>query len=191
MISNLGHSIIDTRFGQFEFNAWYDGRGEVYSIHLSDLARQDNVPCRLHSSCITSHYFNGRSCDCVEQMEQAQAFIQKEGVGIIIVLMQEAKGNGVLATANYDKFSAGTTNSTEVFARMGLPRDNRDYRAAAFILKEMNVSSIRLLSNSPTKRDALEHGGIRITSMQDVVAQDRKDLSTFYQGKRDIEGHRV
>lgn len=190
MITQLGTSTIGTQFGPFQFSAWYDGLSEAYSIHLGEIRGGENVPCRIHSSCITSHYFYGTSCDCLKQMAIAQDFIARAGLGIIIVLNQEAKGNGAIATANYEKFNAGTRSSVQVFQKMGLPGDNRHYRAAAFILKSLEVTSVKLLSNSRSKRAALESSGIVVTDLV-TVKDDRPDLQQFYEGKRDIEDHIV
>ena len=75
LIVRLGTSQINTPFGKFDFSAWYDGISEVYSIQKGDIEGKENVPLRMHSTCITSHYFNSIHCDCVDQMKLAQEFI--------------------------------------------------------------------------------------------------------------------
>lgn len=190
MIALLGSSEINTEFGPFQFSAWYDGRFEAYSILVGKVDGAVDVPVRIHSSCVTSHYFSGLSCDCREQMSLTQQFIQDCQLGIVIVLDQEAKGNGILATANYDRFRAGTISSTQVFERMGYTGDARDYATAAFILKHLQVQSIVLLSNSLRKQESLEAHGVVVSGRKSVVS-DREDLADFYQGKQSVEGHKL
>ncbi|RST02411.1 hypothetical protein EF905_34785, partial [Streptomyces sp. WAC05374] len=42
----------------------------------------------------------------------------------------------------------------------------RDYRAAAGILHDLGVRSVRLLSNNPRKHDALQRHGVRVAERE-------------------------
>ena len=191
MIINLGETSLKAKQGDFRFRAWYDGHSEVYSIHLGDVEGAENVPVRVHSSCITAHYFSSTECDCREQLEMTQDDIAKRGIGIIVVLNQQAKDNGILATLHYKSVAGEDAYSATAYKMMGYPADARSYLSAAFVLKELGVKSIELLSNSNDKRQQLQAAGIQVVDQKKVVVDDRPDLEAHYKGKRDVEGHDV
>jgi GTP cyclohydrolase II len=191
MIVSLGNTLIETRFGQFTLSAWYDGHTESYTIHTGNLSQAKDVPVRIHSSCISSHYFNGTSCDCTHQMSIAQKYIQSSQIGLIVVLQQEAKANGILATLSMNKASSDVNNSFDVFKQMGWEGDARDYRVAASVIKTLGIASIVLLSNSPKKRSGLESYGVIVSETKAIKAPSSAGLDSFYEGKRKSEGHLV
>lgn len=193
MIINLGETSLRTKQGDFRFRAWYDGHSEVYSVHIGDIRGAENVPVRVHSSCVTAHYFSATECDCREQLEMAQDEIAKAGKGVLVVLNQQAKDNGILATLHYKSVAGEDSYSAEAYKQMGYPSDARKYLSAAFVLKELGVKSIVLLSNSRDKREQLEAAGIIVADRASVIVDttERPDLAKHYQGKRDVEGHDV
>jgi GTP cyclohydrolase II len=93
MIHKLGERELKTKHGTYREILYYDGRQESIAIVMGDVDNQENVLCRVHSNCIGAHVFNSVECDCREQMEAAQAMIEKEGRGVLIWLDQEGKGN--------------------------------------------------------------------------------------------------
>lgn len=189
MIICLGQTSLKTRYGEFILSGWYDGISESYSLHQGKLDGAIDVPVRLHSSCIKSHYFNGISCDCVQQMAMAQELVQSNGIGLIVVQQQESKSNGILATLNQHKAGPDITNSYEAFERLGFQGDSRDYRASANIISSLGIATIVLLSNNPRKREGLERYGIVVASAKSVKVEGDTSLDDFYRGKQISEGH--
>ncbi|SFC45656.1 GTP cyclohydrolase II [Tropicimonas isoalkanivorans] len=122
-------------------------------------------------------------------MEITQDEIAKRGIGIIIVLNQQAKDNGILATLHYKSVAGEVSYSATAYQMMGYPADSRSYLSAAFILKELGVKSVELLSNSHDKRKQLQDAGIAVVDRKSVVVENRPDLVAHYNGKRDVEGH--
>ena len=97
MIIRLGTRELRTKFGTYKEILYYDGQKESIALVMGDVEDGENILCRVHSHCIGAHVFNSIECDCREQMEAAQAMIEKEGCGVIVWLDQEGKGNGHLA----------------------------------------------------------------------------------------------
>src|SRR5213083_981164 len=96
MIKPIGSRELQTKFGTFTEILYYDGQKESIALVMGDVSGE-KVLCRMHSHCIGAHVFNSIECTCREEMETAQALIQKEARGLIIWLDQEGKGNGHLA----------------------------------------------------------------------------------------------
>jgi GTP cyclohydrolase II len=192
VIVKLGEAPLKTRFGKFRLSAWYDGHSEVYSIHTSTLEGAECVPVRVHSSCVSAHYLNSVECDCREQLEIAQKHIADQGRGVIIILDQQAKANGILATLNFKMVAEKyDVYSTAAYTLMGYPADARSYLSAAFVLKEMKVASVDLLTNNPDKRKKFESFGIKVIKTTRVVADNRPDLADHYRNKKEFEGHEL
>lgn len=168
MIVKLAEGPLKTKFGEFREVLYYDGQKESIALIMGDIFDQEDVLCRVHSSCIFGHYFNSIECDCQEQMDISQQLIQQRGKGIVILLDQEGKGNGHFALLNSVKHKRMGVKQPEAYEAAGFSNDARDFRAAAKILNDLKVASIRMLTDNPKKVDTLAHHGIAITGIQEV-----------------------
>lgn len=162
MIVKMAEGDLKTRFGEYHEILFYDGQRESIALIMGNVTDGEDVLCRVHSSCLFGHAFNSIECDCREQMEVSQQLIQQEGRGIIIWLDQEGKGNGhyaLLQSVAYKRLGLGQADAYEA---VGFKRDARDFTAAAEILKTLQVSSIRMLTDNPNKVETLTQHGIRV-----------------------------
>ncbi len=159
MIVKLAETSLKTKFGDYSKILFYDGQKESIALIMGDVVGEKNVLCRVHSACMSAHAFNSIECDCREQMAVAQQLIQQNGQGIIIWLEQEGKGNGHFALMQSISYKKNGLSQAEAYEAVGFKRDARDFRAAADILKTLDVASIVLLTDNPLKsKDLLEHG---------------------------------
>ena len=165
MIKRLASRELKTKFGTFTEILYYDGQKESIAIVMGDVSGGDGVLCRVHSHCIGAHVFNSIECTCREEMEAAQALIEREGRGVIIWLDQEAKGNGHLALIESIPYKKehGQARAYEI---AGYQADGRTYYAAAQILKELGVNSIVLLADSDSKAKELAKLSITVTDVK-------------------------
>lgn len=164
MIKRLASRELKTKFGTFTEILYYDGQKESVAIVMGDVADQEDVLCRVHSHCIGAHVFNSIECTCREEMEAAQHLIQEAGRGVIIWLDQEGKGNGHLALIESIPFKK-EHGQARAYEMAGYKADARDYRAAAQILKDLNVRSIVLLG-AESKADKLQKESIIVSSIR-------------------------
>jgi len=170
MIHKLGERELKTKYGTYREILYYDGRQESIAIVMGDVDNQENVLCRVHSNCIGAHVFNSVECDCREQMEAAQAMIEKEGRGVLIWLDQEGKGNGHLALVESIQYKKAGFSQAEAYVKAGYEADGRCYRAAAQILSDLKVGSIVLLANGEGKANDLRKESITITETRQLTA---------------------
>jgi GTP cyclohydrolase II len=171
MIARLASADLRTRYGTFHEVLYYDGRKESHALVMGDVADGADVLCRVHSSCIFGHHFNSVECDCREQMAQAQQRIQNAGRGVVIWLEQEGKGNGHYALLQSVVHKRAGLSQGDAYEAVGASRDARDYRAAAAILKDLGVRSIRLLTNNPAKVDTLTRHGVEVSGTEALVVR--------------------
>jgi GTP cyclohydrolase II len=192
MVIRLAEAPLHTRFGTFLEILYYDGQQESIAIVMGDVREGDNVLCRLHSHCVSAHLFNSIDCDCREQMELAQAMIERQGAGVIIWLNQEGRGNGHLALLRSRALQAQGLSQTEAYVQLGYAADARQYASAAAILQDLGVKSVVLMTNSPHKIGSLQVAGITVSATRPLIlepeASDR--LRRFYEDKI-AQGHRI
>jgi 3,4-dihydroxy 2-butanone 4-phosphate synthase / GTP cyclohydrolase II len=114
---------------------------------------------RIHSSCMTGDLFGSERCDCKKQLEYSLQRISKEG-GMLIYLNQEGRSIGLfnkIKAYSLQEKGFDTVNANE---HLGLPIDARKYYIAANLLKNRNITHIRLLTNNPLKINDIKKYGI-------------------------------
>lgn len=168
MIKRLASRALKTKFGTFTEILFYDGQKESIAIAMGDIAEGEHVLCRVHSHCIGAHIFNSIECTCREEMEAAQAMIEREGRGVIIWLDQEGKGNGHLALIESIPFKK-EHGQARAYELAGYKADARRYAPAAQILSELKVKSIVLLANAVSKAEALRSEGVSVSGTRILV----------------------
>jgi len=178
MVIKLAEGNLKTKFGEYHEILYYDGQTESFALIMGNIRDEENVLCRVHSSCIFAHHFNSIECDCREQMEISQQLIQQAGKGIIIWLDQEGKGNGHFALLKSKAFKKEGFTQDEAYEKVGYKKDARDFTKAADILKDLAVKSICMLTNNPNKTATLTQHGIKVVGTKPIHidAGDNKEL---------------
>ncbi|MER7365077.1 hypothetical protein [Nonomuraea wenchangensis] len=190
-IVRLAERPLMTKFGRWREILYYDGLAESVALVYGEVAGREEVPCRVHSACLSAHVFNSVECDCREQMAAAQATIRDHGRGLVIWLDQDGRANGHLALMRATQLSAKEgINQTEAYERLGYSGDRRRYDQATAILRDLQISSILLISNSPAKAKLIADDGIRVVDLLPVAVNlaSHPQLRDYYRDKV-VHGH--
>ena len=153
--------------------------------------REDKVPMvRIHSDCFTGDVVHSQRCDCGQQLDAAIAAIEAYGCGYIIY-MRDHEGRGIGLTEKLKSYTLQDQGLDTVDANLELGHviDSRDWSEAIAILKNLKVSSVKLLTNNPEKIAAVTESGITCEQVSLAIESNEyneKYLST----KRDRLGHR-
>ncbi len=155
---------IPTEEGEFQLCAFVNNRDqkEHLALIMGEVRGKSNVLTRVHSECFTGDVLGSRRCDCGEQLNDSMREIAAAGEGVLIYLRQEGRGIGLLDKLRAYNLQDQGYDTVDANLALGHQADERDYTMAALILKELEIGSIRLLTNNPAKVDYLKQLGVRI-----------------------------
>ena len=163
-VQRLTGTRIPTREGEFTLSLYQNSVDEKDHLALiyGDIQGADEVLVRIHSECFTGDVLGSLRCDCGAQLDAALQEIANEGRGVLLYLRQEGRGIGLLDKLRaYDLQDEGY-DTVEANRMLGHEADERDYSIGALILQDLNISSVRLLTNNPEKIESLEQHGVSV-----------------------------
>ena len=180
-----------TDFGDFKMKAFKQISNQQLHlvIYKGEWKEEDKVLVRVHSSCMTGDIFGSCRCDCGHQLKEAMSQIEKDGKGVIVYMNQEGRGIGLLNKLKSYKLQETGKDTVEANLELGFNADDRDYGIGAQILRAMNVTKIKLLSNNPKKRAGLMGYGIEIVENIPLEIKSNKHNRFYLETKRDKMGH--
>jgi len=162
LISKKEDFDITTRFGTFRLRAYLQTTNKQVHIALTKGVWNDNesVLTRINSTLVNNDILGTLTNNPDEKLEKMFDAINKEGKGAIIFINQELQSMNLLTRLVEFKElqEQGTLRAPK------MPMDTKDFGIGAQILHDLNISKIRLLSNSQqTKRVGMVGYGLEIT----------------------------
>lgn len=163
-LEQLSCARIPTAHGEFQLCLYLDEADdkEHLALLLGDIHGGHRVPVRVHSECFTGDVLGSRRCDCGDQLAASMARIAAAGRGVILYLRQEGRGIGLLDKLRAYNLQDQGYDTVEANLLLGHQPDERDYRVAAAILQDLEVQSIKLLTNNPNKIKQLRSYGVQV-----------------------------
>ena len=182
---------LPTDYGNFKLKAYKQLTNNQLHLVLykGEWKEGDEVLVRVHSSCMTGDIFGSCRCDCGPQLQSAMNQIETEGKGVIVYMNQEGRGIGLLNKLKAYKIQEEGKDTVEANIELGFNADDRDYGIGAQILRAMEVTKIKLLSNNPKKRAGLMGYGIEIIENIPLEIESNKHNKFYLETKRDKMGH--
>ena len=159
-VSRAGEAMLPTRHGEFRmiaFESQLDGESHVALVRGEVEHATNPVLVRMHSHCLAGDVFGGALCDCQLVLDRSLEMIAQEGTGALIYLHNTSKGFSVDDQKRL-VFHREAPRTTAAHQR----KTQRDIGVGAQILSDLNLRSIRLLTNHPKRVAALEGFGISI-----------------------------
>ncbi|MGZ8174985.1 MULTISPECIES: GTP cyclohydrolase II [Methylobacter] len=163
-VENLVQVRIPTKHGDFMLHYYRNTMDDKEHIALVKgiIANQENVLVRIHSECFTCDVLGSRRCDCAERLDRAMQRIDKAGFGVLLYLRQEGRGIGLLKKLQAYNLQDKGVDTATANSLLGHIADEREYKIAALILKNLNIKSINLMTHNPQKIDELKKWGIQV-----------------------------
>jgi GTP cyclohydrolase II len=166
-VSRMASARIPTADGEFKLILYANNQDNKQHLALvmGDISANQPLLARIHSECFTGDVLGSRRCDCGGQLAKAIQLVAEDGAGVIIYLRQEGRGIGLLDKLRAYNLQDAGYDTVEANLILGHAPDERDYTVAGWILNDLEVMRVRLLTNNPEKIDALREQGI------DVIAR--------------------
>lgn len=172
-------ALLPTAYGDFDLIAYEDHNKKTHIALIKGFIEDDHsILVRIHSACLTGDVFQSQRCDCGWQLHASLQRIADEGKGILLYLSQEGRGIGILEKIKSYALQDKGYDTAEANVMLGHKEDERDYTAAAQILKDLGVKWVKLLTNNPQKKSDLEERGIMVT--QELLVPPFHERNLFY-----------
>lgn len=184
---------LPTKYGHFKLVAFREkttGREHV-ALVKGDWVKDETILTRVHSSCFTGDILGSLRCDCGDQLHKAMLMVEAEGRGVILYMNQEGRGIGLVNKLKAYKLQEEGMDTVEANLHLGFATDERDYGIGAQILRYLNVTRLKLMSNNPKKRAGLKGYGLEIVDIVSIEGPSNPYNEKYLQTKRDKMGHEL
>ena len=191
LVRKIASPQLPTIYGDFRIHAYRsDVTGdENVALVMGEIHPEDPVLVRVHSQCLTGDIFGSARCDCGVQLEQALERIAAEGKGVLLYLLQEGRGIGLMNKLRAYELQEQGHDTVEANERLGFRPDQRDYGVGAQILRDLGVRKMRLLTNNPSKYIALNGYGLEIVERVQLEVAPTDNSRAYLRTKREKLGH--
>lgn len=153
--------------------------------------QNDSAPLvRMHSECLTGDVFHSSRCDCGEQLEETIQKMGEQG-GILLYLRQEGRGIGLYNKLDAYELQSQGMNTYEANNHLGFPDDLRSFEDAADMLKALDVTTIRLITNNPKKIKEIQDHGIQLEAVIGTQAHLKDGNKLYLKAKVSHGKHRL
>jgi 3,4-dihydroxy 2-butanone 4-phosphate synthase/GTP cyclohydrolase II len=182
---------IPTPYGEFRAYAYRsDITGEEHvALVMGEIREEEETLVRVHSSCLTGDIFHSNRCDCGAQLERALERISKEGKGVLLYLLQEGRGIGLLNKLKAYELQEQGHDTVQANAKLGFAPDIRDYGTGSQILRDLGVRKMRLMTNNPSKYVAIEGFGLEIVERIPLEIAPSDATRKYLEVKKKKLGH--
>ena len=165
------------------------GGPEHLAIIIGQPQPDQPVLTRVHSACFTGDLLGSLRCDCGDQLRGAIAVMAAAGGGILLYLAQEGRGIGLANKLRAYALQDGGLDTIDANGVLGFAPDERFYRPAAEMLRQLGITSIRLMTNNPEKLAALALYGIEVVERVPLAFPSNEHNEAYLRTKAVRSGH--
>lgn len=184
---------LPTQYGEFKVVPFLQKSNGAEHIALikGEWEPDESILTRVHSSCMTGDIFGSLRCECGDQLHKSMEMIEKAGKGVVVYMLQEGRGIGLLNKIAAYKLQDQGLDTVDANTHLGFNADERDYGVGAQILKNLGVSKMKLLTNNPVKRVGLEGYGLEVMEIVPMEIEPNEFNQKYLKTKRDRMGHHL
>jgi 3,4-dihydroxy 2-butanone 4-phosphate synthase/GTP cyclohydrolase II len=190
-VERLAETRLPTVHGVFRVVGYRDRlTGDEHIALISPKGLPGRAPlARLHSECLTGDVLGSLRCDCGGQLERSLERVAAEGGVVVYLRGHEGRGVGLLSKLQAYALQDNGFDTVDAQTELGLPIDSREYAAGAAILADLDVASVRMLTNNPMKVNAMRDYGIQVVAVERLNMVPGADNAEYLRTKRDRMGH--
>ncbi|MDN5698216.1 MAG: bifunctional 3,4-dihydroxy-2-butanone-4-phosphate synthase/GTP cyclohydrolase II, partial [Rubrobacter sp.] len=186
-VSCAAETRLPTAFGDFRVRAYESKLDDLTHLALimGEPEGKEDALVRLHSSCLTGDALHSLRCDCGQQLEASMQRVAEEGEGVVVYLQQEGRGIGLLNKLKAYHLQDNGMDTVEANEHLGFDPDMRNYGVGAQILGDLDISSVRFMTNNLTKVVGLQGFGIEITERVPIEMPPNKENERYLKTKQE------
>ena len=190
-VHKAAETALPTPYGEFKAVAYVNDIDDYEHLALvkGEIDGDKEVLVRVHSQCLTGDVFGSFRCDCGTQLERAMEMVQREGLGVILYMMQEGRGIGLANKIKAYALQEQGRDTVEANQELGFEPDLRDYGVGAQILSALGVKKMRLMTNNPKKIIGLEGYGLEVVGRVPLETEPRPENLKYLMTKCQKLGH--
>ncbi len=183
-LETLVKTRIPTQYGEFVLHYYntIDNKEHIAFVK-GEVKNKENVLVRIHSECFTGDVLGSRRCDCGEQLDMALRMISEAGSGAVLYLRQEGRGIGLLKKLQAYNLQDEGLDTVDANLHLGHLADEREYDIAALMLQTLEITSINLMTNNPSKIEALAKLGVNVQQRIPVETDAHTDNKNYLKTK--------
>jgi len=154
----------ETKYGKFDVIGFTEKNTNTTHLVIKKGEWVDDEPVlvRVHSSSNTGDILGALLLGHAEQLQQTLKKIAEEGEGILLYLRQDETENSLLETLRLLKTQQDLGKKLNPYPHVTSSSVQRNFGIGAQILNELGVRKIKLLTNNPKRRVALDGYGLEI-----------------------------
>jgi 3,4-dihydroxy 2-butanone 4-phosphate synthase/GTP cyclohydrolase II len=192
LVKRIAEASLPTEFGVFQafvYENVLDAEQHMALVY-GDIEKARDVLVRVHSECLTGDALGSLRCDCGPQLHTALAKIAAEGTGVVVYLRgHEGRGIGLGHKIRAYALQEDGRDTVDANIELGLPVDSREYGIGAQILVDLGVTTMRLMTNNPSKYGGLEGFGLTIVERVPLESRPTEFNIDYLRTKRERMGH--
>ena len=194
LVHRAGEARVPTVYGEFRAVAFTNDINDDTHLALvmGEINDEESVLVRVHSQCVLGDVFGSLRDDTGWQLHRALELVAGEGRGVVLYLKQEARGVGLVNQLRaYGVMDEQNKDSVDAEREVvGIQKmDPRDYGIGAQILHELGVRKMRLMTNHPVKRAAIEGFGLEITDRVAIEIEPNESNEKVLRARKEKLGH--
>jgi 3,4-dihydroxy 2-butanone 4-phosphate synthase/GTP cyclohydrolase II len=138
--------MLKTRFGEYRLRAYQQTTNDQIhiSLTLGDWNHDDVIMTRMNSTQVNNDLFSTLTSEADRKLDAMFEKLNKEGKGAIVFINQQFEPENMLG--RLQELKGLQENGTTKASRRNL--DNKDYGIGAQILHDLNISKLKLMTNS-------------------------------------------
>lgn len=190
-VERVADALLPTELGEFRIIGYRSliSNEEFVALVRGNLRTRQPALVRIHSQCLTGDVFGSTKCDCGVQLHAAMRMIERAGIGAIVYQQQEGRGIGILNKIRAYALQDDGADTIEANEKLGLAVDQRCYEQCAEIVRDLGLTSVRLISNNPDKLRALEEAGLNVVERVSLAIPPTDAARRYLRTKKEKMGH--